>query len=224
MQSEGDAVYGIKKEIYELHGNFHQGGIQDQYDKLCESYETVYAAAGWPDPQQVADNIKALEIQDPRVLDMGCGTGLVGQYLKEHGVKRVDGVDGSDGMLEVARQKDAYEQLDQLFLGLPEELPQKYVDQYDVVSSSGLLAEGHATTDIFEVKLLACKQGGYIVFTVREEYLETLGYGAKMQELVDAGKMEKIKEVDFLKYQNMKDNPVGRFKPKEQKCFVYKKL
>lgn len=36
------------------------------------------------------------------VLDMGCGTGLVGQYLVERGFKNVVGVDASAGMLEKA--------------------------------------------------------------------------------------------------------------------------
>ena len=48
---------------------------------------------------------------------MGCGTGLVGQYLKERGFLHVVGVDASPGMLEKAKEKDAYEALQELFLG-----------------------------------------------------------------------------------------------------------
>jgi len=33
---------------------------------------------------------------------MGCGTGLVGQYLKERGFKTIVGVDASKGMLDKA--------------------------------------------------------------------------------------------------------------------------
>lgn len=39
---------------------------------------------------------------------MGCGTGLVGQYLKEKGFFNVTGVDASKGMLEKAHEKRVY--------------------------------------------------------------------------------------------------------------------
>jgi len=57
---------------------------------------------------------------------MGCGTGLVGQYLKERGFKHVVGVDASKGMLEKAKEKESYESLQELFLGRPETFPKEY--------------------------------------------------------------------------------------------------
>lgn len=54
---------------------------------------------------------------------MGCGTGLVGQYLKERGFKSIVGVDASAGMLEKARTKESYSELHELFLGKPETFP-----------------------------------------------------------------------------------------------------
>jgi len=55
---------------------------------------------------------------------MGCGTGLVGESLKEHGYKRVVGIDASQGMLDTASKKQAYTELIELFLGLPESFPE----------------------------------------------------------------------------------------------------
>jgi predicted TPR repeat methyltransferase len=48
---------------------------------------------------------------------MGCGTGLVGLYLKERGFAHVVGVDASAGMIEKAKTKESYEELHELFLG-----------------------------------------------------------------------------------------------------------
>lgn len=39
---------------------------------------------------------------------MGCGTGLVGQYLFERGFKNIVGVDASAGMIEKATLKGVY--------------------------------------------------------------------------------------------------------------------
>ena len=40
---------------------------------------------------------------DSKVIDFGCGTGLVGKYLHDKGFKFIDGIDASRGMIEQAR-------------------------------------------------------------------------------------------------------------------------
>lgn len=45
-----------------------------------------------------------------RVLDLGCGTGLSGEPFQEHS-DRIDGVDISQGMLDIARDKGIYDAL-----------------------------------------------------------------------------------------------------------------
>jgi len=55
---------------------------------------------------------------------MGCGTGLVGESLKEHGFNKVIGIDASKGMLDTASKKQAYTELVELFLGKPETFPE----------------------------------------------------------------------------------------------------
>jgi len=44
-------------------------------------------------------------------VDLGCGTGRIGAWLKAHGVTRVDGVDASSAMLEWAGAKRIYDRL-----------------------------------------------------------------------------------------------------------------
>ena len=98
---------------------------------------------------------------------MGCGTGLVGQYLKEAGFQNIVGVDASTGMLEKAKEKDAYVLLEELFLGQPATFPEKHHDRYDIITGSGILADNHLDTSVFEEMLLALKKGGFAVFTSR---------------------------------------------------------
>ena len=40
-----------------------------------------------------------------RIIDIGCGTGLVGKCLQAHGFNNFDGLDISDEMLQIASQR-----------------------------------------------------------------------------------------------------------------------
>ena len=151
-----------KKEM-EKHGAFSQDKIADHYNELCSHYEEIYLRAGWHDPLKIAELTKHLagdNAESSAVLDMGCGTGLVGQYLKERGFKTIVGVDASSGMLEKAEKKGSYTDLVELFLGLPETFPEKFHNKFDYITASGILAEGHLDSKVFDEMLLALKTGG----------------------------------------------------------------
>jgi ribosomal protein L11 methylase PrmA len=44
--------------------------------------------------------------KDTRIIDFGCGTGILGFELQQAGFKNLVGVDGSPQMLEVALKKE----------------------------------------------------------------------------------------------------------------------
>jgi SAM-dependent methyltransferase len=46
-----------------------------------------------------------------RAVDLGCGTGRIGAWLKAQGLERVDGIDASPAMLDQASAKRIYERL-----------------------------------------------------------------------------------------------------------------
>ena len=154
---------------------------------------------------------------------MGCGTGLVGEALHARGYKQIVGVDASQGMLDVAGKKGAYVELKPLFLGTPDKFPQEYRDRFAAIAASGILAEGHLGKEVFDEMLIAMKAGGVAVFTTRTEYLEKFGYGKRMSELESEGKWKKLKEVTFTRYDQLKDQSVGRYRAVEVKAFAYQK-
>jgi len=96
----------IAKETFESHGGFDQSTISEKYDELSSHYEEVYTTVGWPDPEKTAEKtIKYGYNTDSKVLDMGCGTGMVAMHLKR--LTQIDnqhivGMDASDGMIEKA--------------------------------------------------------------------------------------------------------------------------
>jgi predicted TPR repeat methyltransferase len=154
---------------------------------------------------------------------MGCGTGLVGQYLKERGFVNVVGVDASKGMLEKASTKNSYSELKELFLGVPETFPVELHNRFDAITASGILAEGHLDNKVFDEMIMALKVGGYAIFATRTMYLTKYNYIEKMTELEETGKWRKVHEITFDRYDQLEE-AVGRFSKVEAKAFAYQKL
>jgi len=89
----------------EKHQGFSQSNIKEHYDELAANYEAIYLRVGFHDPRKCADLVKETYTlldkpqAEVKILDMGCGTGLVGGYLYEDGFRNVVGIDASQGML-----------------------------------------------------------------------------------------------------------------------------
>jgi predicted TPR repeat methyltransferase len=81
--------------------------VLDEMDlRLLEALRTV----DWPSPRQV--------------LDLACGTGRIGAWLKRRSSAAIDGVDITPEMLAIAQRKDVYRALhvaDVARTGLPAE-------------------------------------------------------------------------------------------------------
>jgi SAM-dependent methyltransferase len=109
-------------------------GVQDGYAAWAPTYEDTVL--------DLMDLrlLERLQIHWPaagRVLDLACGTGRVGAWLKAKGVRRIDGLDLTPQMLEQARAKGVYETLtvgDIAATGLPDQT-------YDLITQS--LADEH---------------------------------------------------------------------------------
>jgi predicted TPR repeat methyltransferase len=103
-------------------------------------------------------------------------------------------------MLEQADKKAVYAALHELFLGKPETFPNKFHHVFDVVTASGILAEGHLDASVFDEMLLALKDGGFAIFATRTMYLAQYGYEERMKQLEEQGRWRYIKELTFDRY------------------------
>ena len=126
-------------------------------------------------------------------------------------------------MLDKAAKKGMYTELHELFLGTPDTFPKQFHDRFEVLTASGILAEGHLDNRVFDEMLLALKKGGYACFSTRTMYLTQYSYGDKIKALEEEGKWELVKEITFERYDKLEEE-VGRFKKVEVKGFAYKKL
>jgi len=221
MQQAG-ITEDLKQEMLK-HGNFTQDKIAEHYDELSSHYEHIYLTVGYHDPLKCAELAKEIfgdAAAGKEIFDMGCGTGLVGQYLKERGFTKVVGVDASKGMLDKAKEKESYTELEELFLGKPETFPKKYHNRFDAITAAGILAEGHLDNNVFDEMLLALKDGGYAIFATRTMYLTQYSYGIKIKELEEQAKWKLVKEITFDRYDQIEE-AVGRFSKVEIKGYVY---
>jgi len=202
LNFEGQLSEEHKKEM-EKHGNFSQENIAEHYNELSSHYEEIYLRAGWHDPLKCAELAKTCmgdTAESAVVLDMGCGTGLVGKYLVERGFKEIVGLDASAGMIEKARSKGSYTELEELFLGNPETFPSNLHNRFDIITASGILAEGHLDNKVFDEMLMALKVGGYAIFATRTMYLTQYNYIEKITELEKEAKWKLVHEVTFDRY------------------------
>ncbi|NKB77540.1 MAG: methyltransferase domain-containing protein [Gammaproteobacteria bacterium] len=97
-----------------------------------------------------------------RVLDVACGTGLVGIELQKLGYQHIDGTDFSSEMIRVSRDKDVYGNLFQHDFTTP--LNQPF--QYDALICVGLFAFSVPPITNMIYVINAVKPGGICIITV----------------------------------------------------------
>jgi predicted TPR repeat methyltransferase len=105
-----------------------------------------------------------------KILDLGCGTGLIGAMLKKKADKLI-GVDLSKNMLEIAGQKNIYDQLIQADIV---EYLRSCDTQFDLVIAADVLIYVGELSETFSLVSQALPSGGLFAFTV-EQY-EGSGY------------------------------------------------
>jgi predicted TPR repeat methyltransferase len=96
------------------------------------------------------------------ILDIGCGTGLVGALVRPLAAK-LDGVDISPAMLEKARDKGHYDNLDQADLV---SFMSGHPDSYDAVMGAATLIHFGDLHGVFQAAAMCLRDGGLFVFTL----------------------------------------------------------
>ena len=64
---------------------------------------------------------------------------------------------------------------------MPDTFPESLRNRFDVITASGILAEGHCSNGVFDEMLLALKTGGYAVFATRTMYMTKYNFVEKIE-------------------------------------------
>lgn len=172
LQSRLDAVYGAQSEA----------DLAAAYDGWAGSYDVdLVEKLDWNAPERTAATLAKHAPVDAHVLDVGCGTGLVGEALAALGFGQIDGLDLSAKMLETAGAKEVYSALHQMALGPTMELPD---DRYNAIVAVGVFTAGHAKPDCLSELVRITRSGGHIAFSLRPDVWLDLGFKETQEALV----------------------------------------
>ena len=184
--------------------------------KLKTSEELLKYYQGWADnnkynkdmvdwnyiaPQEVVSILKKYALnKNFKILDAGCGTGLVGIELKKFGYSHIDGVDFSQDMLDLVPQ-DIYKNLQKVDLNAD----LKFEDNtYDIIICVGTFTYGHVKAHALDEFIRITKDKGLICFTINEGIYKEYSFDKKIKELSDS-KFWNVKEFFKSNYITSKD-------------------
>jgi SAM-dependent methyltransferase len=160
--------------------------VQRDYDAFAETgtYDETFASWGYVGPETAAAILRNYVPTGGRVLDAACGSGLTGVAMRTLGYTRVDGIDLSPRLLELARRTGAYGRLEQVDMQrLPLPLDD---DEYDAVTLIGALTY-FETDDVLRELCRVVRSGGHVVFTQRDDLMRELGYEHRLRGLEEDG-------------------------------------
>ena len=165
-------------------------------------YDNDHVLGTVSQPKSVNLLTTRLKDKNAEIIDVGCGTGLVGENLKAKDFIYFDGIDISEDMLEIAKSR-GYRNL---FLGsLNNRLP-VLDNAYDTAMCVGVFTHGHVSSEGFNELCRIVKPGGYICFTINEGVFEKYGF----KEMIGDFQSRKIWEVislykdDYMTLENVK--------------------
>jgi predicted TPR repeat methyltransferase len=168
----------------------HQGTsdpreVARQYDDWARRYDDDLASWSYQAPAVVAETVVTRHPEAGDVLDVGCGTGLVGRELRARGYAgRVVGLDISEASLGLARQSGAYDAVEQA--DLQQRLPLDD-DSVDAVVCVGVMTYLPDVEEVWREFARAVRPGGLVVATQREDLWESRECPAVVDRLRDQG-------------------------------------
>lgn len=139
-----------------------------KYGEMGRSKEGLIAAGEW-------ETMKALlpDFKGKRMLDIGCGYGWHCIYAVERGARSVVGVDISQRMLEVARKKTSYPEIEYLCAAMEDmDFPP---ESFDIILSSLALHYTESYSSIVKKAYSYLKPEGVLVFSVEHPVFTAYG-------------------------------------------------
>ena len=164
--------------------------IMKYYDKWSEKYDKDMVNLNYTGPKETVDVLrKYVTNKNIKILDAGCGTGLVGIELKKFGYTNIDGLDLSQKLLDLV-PKGYYKKLEQADLNKPINTKN---DIYEVIMCVGTFTFGHVRPPALDEFIRITKNKAFICFTINEGIYKDYGFDKKIKELTD-NKSWKVKE------------------------------
>ena len=168
------------------------------YDEFAATYDGDFAdTLGWFYPTAIAKAYRdAATESDIPIADIGCGTGLVACALNlSNG--QVDGIDISEEMLRIAKEKKLYRSLYKA--DLTNSLDAIFND-YGAVVSAGTFTSGHLGPEPLEPLLGIARAGALFVIGVKNVFFLEAGFEPVLRSMETAGQIHDLQVAEVPMY------------------------
>ncbi len=152
------------------------------YKKWAQTYDKDFAEnSDYLSPSKISDFfIQHSKNTDTPILDVGAGTGLVGELLNKDGNKKIIGIDISSEMLHEAYLKKCYSSL--IVADITKNIPLKK-NSFGAIISVGTFTHGHVGPEAFDELLRITKPGGLFVLSINSKFFAKAGFKEKFSNI-----------------------------------------
>lgn len=176
--TERDEEFSLRR------GSTDPDAVRRHYDDWAGSYDTTLAEWEYRAPADAAATLASLLSPAARVLDVGCGTGLFGEALRDHVDVTLHGLDISAPSLGRARGRGYAHAVQHDLQKVP--LPVQ-TDGVDAAASVGVLTYIGDAEPLLRDLCRCVKPGGAILFTQRDDLWEARGFPAMLDRIAAEG-------------------------------------
>ena len=171
-------------------GTTEARAVEVYYDAWADGYDATLESWHYRAPEDAADLLAPHLGPDLRVLDVGCGTGLLGQALRRRAAVSLDGIDISAASLGQARGRGIYGRLIRHDL---QKTPLPVADGgHDIAACVGVLTYIPDAEALLRDMCRTVRPGGIVAFTQRTDLWEDRGFAAMIDRLQGRGVWQRL--------------------------------
>ena len=167
--------------------------VLSKYDSWVSDYDKEHHDNGWTILlNHLAYTLTSHLQSTDKILDVGCGTGLLGQQLNSYNFQNLQGIDISEKSLQVAQELRIYKGLDRAELGKRLDFEDNSIDAW---VSSGVFTRRHVPLNSFDELIRILKPQGLFAINIMVE--DEGYYYNKIKEYYDRGILSEVFKTDI---------------------------
>jgi predicted TPR repeat methyltransferase len=152
------------------------------YRDWASTYDIDFAKEnGYQSPFLIAKYFEKYSyIEDTPILDVGAGTGLIGECMKLSSEQKIDAIDISPEMLETAKSKQCYSKIIEADLTRKLSIENNY---YGAIVSAGTFTYGHIGPNALDELVRITKPNGLFIITIHSKLFKKDKFDKKFLEM-----------------------------------------